>query len=277
MRIQIVGTIASFLLLIGCVTAPQEMSDEALSDEVFRYSGIQDSLSALPDTIQSSLKERQKQSKLTDEQFDLLASTMRTYFRPGELRETIFGSIDRGLTRQDKIKIVSFYRSESGQQIRQAELHMNTLAGQERFSQWLKELEEDKADVSKDDIEYAKNLAIHTGALELSVESIAAVTIGMIVGLNASLPEDKRMNSKEVNEQTKKIKDALYEQMAPAIIITMHYTYKDLSKDNKQLLLEFVQKDAGKKFIETIAKSLSKGFTVAAEKVGDSLAKQLTH
>jgi hypothetical protein len=261
--------------MASCSFGPKpinEMTEAEINQEVFVYSGVGSNIQTVSQGIPAALSQKQQKSKIDPRFYEILQTSLSKNFSHQNLVKPIQKAIYK-MSLKDKKKILSFYRTQTGRYVYGLEQYVSTPQGQVQFQQWLAHMKKNKLSPSKEDLQYAALVSKYSGATEATTETLMAVTSGMMIGVNSTLPKKKQMPVWKLKKNLKKIKGTISKSMEPIVVLTMHYTYKGLKPEMKNQYLQFLKKGVGKKFVKVVAKSLHKSFEIASKGVGKDIAR----
>jgi|GEM_PF-6432414 len=274
-------SVATLIMLIGCSTKSlNSLSDQELTVKLLIDSGAGTNLRSLPQSLQEGLEKQRDKFETHPELFEIMQKSFSESFAAPRLLGELEREINLKLNRKDRLAILQWYDSGLGKKVRDMEHFIETEKGQKAFQRYIKSFESEEnnqvkvrevTEEERDLLEFAANLARETNALQLMVDTMSSISLGLIMGFNGLVPESKRLNIFEIDQRIFTIRQQLTDQLAPSIVMVMAYTYKDLSKSERDQFLDFFTKSVGKKYIDTITRGVSLNLEKAAMRVGDSV------
>ena len=262
------------LLLPGCATKSfQEMSDQELTKMLIERSGISTTLTALPRSLDEGLEKQRDKFASQPEVYKIMVDSFREAFDSKRLIKNMEDEVNLKLNRQDKLALLIWYEQPLGRKAYLMEGFMDSPQGQDAFNTYIDSFEKDNKTPDRELLEFAAQLARETQALQIMVDTMSSVSLGLITGFNGLLPEEKRMNIFEIDQRILTIRQHLSEQMAPSVVLVLAFTYKDLSVDERAKLLGFFSRGIGRKYMNTLARGMNSNLERAAMRVGDGVSR----
>ncbi len=266
------------LILPGCATKSfHEMSDQELTTSLIERSGTRDSLTALPKSLDEGLAKQKEKFAAQPEVFQVMVGAFREAFEPKRLMKNMEDEINLKMTRPEKLQVLEWYEQPLGRKAYQMEGFMDTPAGQEAFNAYIDSFDKESKTPDRKLLEFAAQLARETQALQVMVDTMSSVSLGLITGFNGLLPDNKRMNIFEIDQRILTIRQHLAEQLAPSVVLVLAFTYKDLSEAEREKLLAFFAKGVGQKYMQTISRGMSSNLERAAMRVGEGVTRGIAN
>ncbi|MBI2519777.1 MAG: hypothetical protein HYV97_05155 [Bdellovibrio sp.] len=269
-----------FLLLLAAIVLPgcatkslQKMTDQELTKMLMERSGVATSLTTLPQSVDEGLEKQRDKFKSQPEIYELMVKSFREAFEPNRLLKNMEDEINLKLNRQDKLAVLEWYEQSLGRKAYLMEGFMDTQQGQDAFNTFIDSFEKDNKTPDRELLEFAAKLARETHALQIMVDTMSSVSLGLLTGFNGILPEKQRMNIFEIDQRILTIRQHLSEQLAPSIVLVLAFTYKDLNQEERAQLLAFYSRGVGRKYITTLSQGMSSNLERAAMRVGDGVAR----
>ncbi|HAZ12945.1 MAG: hypothetical protein A2X86_09150 [Bdellovibrionales bacterium GWA2_49_15] len=274
LQVSFLLLLATVLMLSGCASKPfHERSDQELTALLIERSGISTTLTSLPKSLDEGLEKQREKFASQPEVFELMVKSFREAFDPKRLIKNMEDEVTLKLNRQDKLAVLEWYDKPLGRKAYLMEGFMDTQQGQDAFGTYIDSFEKDNKTPDRDLLEFAAKLARETQALQIMVDTMSSVSLGLITGFNGLLPEEKRMNIFEIDQRLLTIRQHLSEQMAPSVVLVLAFTYKDLNAEERTQLLAFFSRGAGRKYMSTLAQGMNSNLERAAMRVGDGVAR----
>jgi len=273
--------LASLMLLIlvaSCATGPKpvvHMSESEINIELVHLSGVINNVDAVSLGIETTLSQKLKEQKLDPQVAQILKEAMVSNFNRETLLTPIVESMAKELSLQEKKDVLSFYRTPTGQHVAMMDNFINTDQGQDNFQQWLVWMSTEKKQLTKDEIDFARDVAVYSGAMHATMETMTAVTLGILSGINSTFPKAQQLKESDLQKQKEMIKEKLADQIAPIVVLTCHYSYSALKPENKKDFLTFLKTGPGRKYVRVTAGAISSSFGIAASKAGKDLLRGL--
>lgn len=255
-----------------------EMTDQELTKHVILESGGEKGLRSTETQIQAGKNQiaLSPAGKTEEGKVKLMVySSMEKAFAYKKIYKPIFKTIHKNLTKAEKIEVLNFYRSDAGRTAMALEASMDHPQVQQQFQYWVQQVNEGKEKLNEDVLTFARTVTQKTHAIDLAVESISAMSIGTLVGINSTLPKEKKSSPKELGKQALLVKEKIKEQMEPVIILTMYFTYFRLPQEHKTAMLSYFETSGGMKFHKIYAKAFVHSFSVAGKNVGKYIGRQV--
>jgi hypothetical protein len=264
--------VSALALLAGCAVKPvQELTDEELTSVFLIESGIHRAIRAMPQTMSGALQE--KRGKLPTEIFQPLHTSFVEAFSPEVMMPGIRKDAATKLTRQERIELVQWFPSQTGGLILYFENVADAPNGQADQERWARALPE--SGPPADDVELATEILKESGEMKLAVSTVSAVPVAMMMGVNLSLPEGKRVKSGELAKQSDGVRAKIAEAIAPALVQQKLWVLSKLSAEQKAQYRAFTRTPVSRRYSEFLTGSLVGAFTTASMQVGNDLGRAL--
>lgn len=262
-------------LLSSCAStnSHQKLGDEKLTDELMKVTGVVEALDNIDQILQSDNNEFEDDEQR--EQAVELAKLMKKHMSADQLLKGIRKDIHTGLSKSQKLEIISWYKSKPGRTVFKSDQYLQTPEGQEAFGEWLRNMARRGKKFDKKELDFAMSVAKESGAVTLTVEMVSAVSVGMMVGMNSTLPKAKRKSKKELDEEIHDLKRRLYSAMGTNVVLQIHFAYFHQSPEFKKSYLGHLKSEAGKKFNKVLLDSFVKSFTQASKSVGKEMGRMI--
>lgn len=285
---------ATFGEAIGESIARRHGLEEALIRELMRLSGLDKQLSEMGAISLANLKEGEEQEMLPSHLYNLLISIVKEAYNVEKIRQHILEQVEKKLDSACIQDVLNWLRSPAGRRITRLEEAATTPEGVRQMRAFAKQLQTNPPSQAR--VQLAKRLDEATNATELLLE-MATVSFQEIVKLtDASMPkgqlillsitpinyieEASTLLSKErqadhdrLSQQMKTKRQKMREEYQNTTLVTFLYTYQDLTDDELETYLAFVESENGRRYHQTILQALKEIQIEIASYIGRALNK----
>lgn len=239
------ATAAAFVLsfaMMGVATAAQIKNDSL--QQVMDLSGLSKEIAEIPDGIVVGVQQaRQEGTPLSDEQAARIEKVITSFFEPQKITGAITRQMKNNLTEADAQDLLKWYKSDLGKKITKAELDSSTPAAYEDMVAQAQTLLEDK-----ERVKLAQEIdALVKGtelAHDIQMNAGKAIVVAIVKEMNPGQPVDVGAIEKSMAADEQNMK----QQMAQLMILSLVYSYKDVSVAEIKKYIAFLQKPSARKF-----------------------------
>lgn len=267
---QLPSLLVGFILLVTSGCANQSLkNDKNLAKTLMSESGLVIALDGIPDSIMSSADEPNKE--IPPKVQEQITETLMKSFRPEKLKLAMEKAINKDLTRDEQIELIKWYRSSFGRKVVRMENKANSDDTSKEIEAYVTHIGE--KGVNPQRVVLAQEIIVYSGSLDTMTQVMASVTIGMIYGLNDTLPEKEKLDRKELDRRVAYLKMALRQSLAKSAVLATMYAYKDLDLEEQRRYVKFLKSKTGQKFTKTVSTSLNTSLQQAAIESGRDISR----
>ncbi|WP_319521701.1 DUF2059 domain-containing protein [uncultured Desulfosarcina sp.] len=277
MRLKILQLAIVFLVLPLTTTAQD--SKEALLQDLYGKSGLEEQIVQLPMVIQVGFD----QVAATDDRLKAIPrivigeirASIETVFAPENIKRAILGECREKLSIDDLKKVLAWLDSPLGRKFTQLEEAASTPEKYTEMQQFAQTLQ--KSPPLPERLEIIGRLDDAVKATETSVEVAMNTQLAITIAIVASLPKEQQPaydNLAAVVEQTRpQIEGAMRAQT----IVSLLYTYRNVTETELDQYIEFASSPTGKNYHDAAVSGLKKALLEGSYSWGETIADILTH
>ncbi|ASJ74350.1 hypothetical protein [Granulosicoccus antarcticus] len=246
--------------------------------ELLRLSGLSVQLDNLPKAVISSFEQSIRNGGMLGpfEQQDIppLHSALQEVFSSERLQASLSLQLESELSTGDISYLTTFYQSESGRELSQAERENSILSNADRFNVWhdlqgIRSLQPERAAVIA---ELEKSLH----ATDSAVDTLISMQVALQVGLMPALPAHQQESVSDLIDAARAHQSAMRRQYQASSLETLAFMFQNQSVDMLRDFNEVLQSGAGQRYVRATNIGLSRGMLNAAEELGQLLKPILT-
>ena len=265
-RLRLAGALAALALLAPAAHAQLRESLE-LAGRLYLRSGLAAQVKAVPAQFELGLQDYR--GKLPDEVIAALAASGKQAFAPEALREDIVHTLAQKLPPADMKKTLAWLAGPVGRRVTLAEERAAGKTSQENMRAYLesaKPLSPGRAVLIADLIEA-------THAVEIGASFIEAISLGMAVGMDSTLPEEKRMGVPNLRARLRsamppeKVRETVSAMLPPVY----RYVYRRTGDADLAAYLKFSRSPLGQRYNEAATAAFVGAMAGASVRVGEAL------
>jgi len=243
--------------LLTAVLAPcaaQAETPRELAEQIIEHSGFSQQIAQIPALLQQQLAAMERDESTPAEVKALVSKMLLDAFEAKRLRaDTITILLEQDAHPERMKQVLAFLDSDLGKRLTALEVAAGTPEGQLAIRDYAAGLAE-KPPVESRVILIAR-LERVTLSSALAVEMTAAMVEAMFRGLSAARPKDEALTEEQIMGVSDQVRQRLAPRMLQISLITMHYTYLELSDAELEQALTFYGSDVGQWYVQAMAAS----------------------
>ena len=261
--IQIIGL---SLLIISTNVFAKTISDKSLT-QIMVLSGLNAQITEYPEMIVAGMEQaRASGDKVDEDKFKQIKSVMLDAYKADEMLSIIKKEIKATTSQKDAEVLIKWYKSPLGMKITQAEKDSTNTSA---YANMLKE-----APVllqNKKRVYFARMIDRSINATSMTIQIQKNSSVAVYIAISKIMHPEEKIDIDRfkiiMTAQDKQI-EAGIEQM---IILSFVYSYKDISLENLEKYVLFLQKDDVKRFNKSIVNGIVKALNNASNKMTKKL------
>lgn len=225
-----------------------------LAEQIMDRSGFSQQLEEIPGLLAQQLAAMEQDESTPDGVKALVSTMLLDAFQTKRLRQhtvTIF--LEQDATTERLTQVLGFLDSELGRRLTALEVAAGTPEAQPAIRDYAAGLAENPPAESR--VILIANLERITLASPLATEMMAAMVEAMFRGLSAARPEEEALTEEQIMGVSDQVRQRLAPRMLQISLITMHYTYLELSDAELEQALKFYSSDVGQWYVQAMAAS----------------------
>lgn len=171
-------------------------------------------------------------------------------FQPGPMIETIHTRLSAGIGGKDLDDTLAWIDSPLGRRITAAENEAAEPAALGGLDAYVKELEQRPPPKSR--VGLIAELNRLTGAVEMTATIIEGIALATVLGINASLPAEKRAPLEVLRKQLAAAMPNTREQSAQMVTLYALYSYRTLPDEELSAYVNFVKTPGGTAYANAV-------------------------
>lgn len=203
----------------------------------------------------------------------ILRESFRTAFVPDAIKETILAELKNNLTAEEVGSTLAWIQTPLGKKITKIEEAASSPDVQKKLPQFVANLR--KEPPAPDRLSAVQRLDRATNSTKTLVKIVMTGQLAMLVGVSATLPEEKKLPLSALISKIEKSRPMLERAMKSQILVMFLYTYKSLKNSELVRYLEFLETGVGVRFNDAVFRGLNKALVNSMEKFGTALGNAL--
>lgn len=256
---------AVFSLVIFAIATPAAAQD--LAYRLYKESGMQTQLQSMSAAFDQGFT--QYAQAIPEKTLKDMIKIGKESFDEPAMGKIIVAHLSAKLSKNQLQKALEWQSTKTARKITQLENAASTPEGQLKVMAYAQQLETKQPDPAY--IERIQQLAIASKSVDLSVEIAANIQISMGAGM--AMAKGESVNLTAIAAEIENAKPQMHDQMAKYVLVSMLYTYQDLSKKELDNYIEFVRSPAGTSFYTAIYSGLNEAFIKVGKNYGRALGQ----
>jgi hypothetical protein len=109
----------------------------------------------------------------------------------------------------------------------------------------------------------------------MNIEVVSVSLLEMLMAMQSQVDEKNRMSSEEIDAIVGKIRNMPGDQLKSNVMVSLAYTYRDLTDKELEAAIKFYEAPAGKWFNDTSIRAITSAIGKASKEIGEKLGKSL--
>lgn len=248
-------------LLVALVTPSLAQSNElekrGIAQKVAESSGMALMIESIPEQIQAQHVQRKIVSK-NPEVEELVTRILVESFRVTEAKKALYDSLARNASIEELKAIVLWLDSPLGKRISLAEINAAQPTAQADFMKYMAEMQANPPPQSR--IALFQHLEKSSNQTESMLKVVELIMRGIFSSLNEALPDNKKtpaeLFEKEISDMRTQARQLVWQQ----VILMNHFTYRELTDAQIKRYADFLESDAGRKYVKLSVVALADVF-----------------
>ena len=238
--------------------------------KVLEASPVDDIVVQYPAMMSQGIRDGLKQSgQVPPMVADTIGYVVSNSFRAEEIENKIVANLDESLTDQQLAEVHDWYQTPVAEKIARAEIAASAPAAWPEMRSRAPEL--NKANKGKDRETLFARFDRASRATESAVDTAIAVQLGLSSAM-AALSNDSVHHDK-MRQRLETQRPALQSMVSQQVYDSYLFTYRDISAQEMNLYLGFLESDAGREFTRVVTESIQQAVTDPIENIGGQLAR----
>lgn len=256
------------VFLVLWVAAAPVMAED-LATRLYQISGMQSQLESMSGAFDQGFG--RFADKVPEKTLNDLIKIGKDTFHEPTMGKIIVAHISKNMTDDQMKKVLDWHTTKIAKKITQLENAAATPEGQKSMVAYAQQLSKNQPEQAY--IAQIQQLAVASKSVDLAVEIASNMQFSMGAGMAMATSGDKAVDLDKLAAQVEKAKPGLQQQLSQYILISMLYTYKDLSEQELNRYIEFASSPAGSKFYTAMFGGIDKAFTEVGRRYGKALGE----
>ncbi|NJM34054.1 MAG: DUF2059 domain-containing protein [Rhodomicrobium sp.] len=261
------------LIFLWICLPPQIVLADGLSRELIEKSGLEVTVMQMPASMASGIQQIEQRGIKVDEKFRAAwDDAAQTVYRADRILAAVEDAL-QDLTIEERRGLIAYYDTPAGQRIRMLEEQAVSPEVQSAILAYAPKFMSDKANSER--MKLYRQIDEATNASNLNTELGMKVAYATAIGMANEGTEGPKLDSAEVAKQIEAQRPQMLQEMQQFMLLVCAYAYRELTVEEIEAYLKFLQAPAAKKFVTITMQSISKELAAQAESFGAELAKNL--
>lgn len=249
----------------------EEANTAALADALMEVSGLGMMLDQVPAGVEASLAARA--DEMPPEVRQALAHAMESAFGAEVLRADAAAALRDGLQADRARAVIAWWREPLPERMRA--LDVASVAVTDEALQAFAARLDGSSPAFQERVELSIQYLRGTNALDMTMESIVAITKAIARGINQTQPEAERTSDAALDAAFDGMREQYAEPLAQSMVVRVLYSYRDVPTDELAAYLSFFETDLGRWYTSLMFKAFDRAFQGAGERMGAALVRSL--
>lgn len=238
--------------------------------QVLAASPVDDIVAQYPAMMSEGIREGVKKSgQVPPMVADTLGYLVANSFSAREIERKLATAIDEELTAKQRTEVLEWYQTPVAEKIAGAEIAASAPASWPEIRARASELNERYEGTDRAELFQRYDQAAR--ATESAVDTTIAVQLGLATAMSA-LGQDS-VHFEEIEERIESQRGAMQALMSKQVYDSYLYTYRNVSNQEMDLYLDFLESDAGRAFTSVVTRSVKHAVTDPIESIGTQIGR----
>lgn len=238
--------------------------------EVLAASPVDDIVAQYPAMMSEGIREGVKKSgQVPPMVADTLGYLVANSFSVREIERKLATAIDEELTAKERTEVLEWYQTPVAEKIAGAEIAASAPASWPEIRARAAELNERYDGTDRAAMFTRFDQAAR--ATESAVDTTIAVQLGLATAMSA-LGKDS-VHFDQIEERIESQRGAMQAVMSKQVYDSYLYTYRNVSNQEMDLYLDFLESDAGRAFTSVVTRSVKQAVTDPIENIGTQIGR----
>ena len=247
----------------------QSVSAEDLAYRLYKESGLQIQLQSIPGAFDQGLN--QYGANIPQKQRNDIIEIGKESFHEPSMAKVITSHLGKKLNKDELKKLLDWHATDLAKKITQIENDTATPEGQQKLMAYMQSLS--TTPPSESYVKQIQQLTMAVKAVDVATELAANMQFSMGAALALASAKGEQVNLQLISDEVEKSKPQLQQQLAQIIMVSMLYTYQNLTEQELKAYIDFVSGPLGSKFYDAVYAGLDEAFIRVGKEYGKALAK----
>lgn len=241
-----------------------------LIHEVLEISGAKEQIAYYAEVVGSGLPQLQNNlggQKIRNE----LLRLIRGSYRFDKIYPSVVQVFQSRFHKEHLISVLSWLKTPVGKKMTMLEIGANSPEGMKKIETFGSEHEKIGEDRKKLLIRMEKAI----NATEMNIEVVSVSLLEMLKAMQSQITGRNRMSSEQIDAIVEKIRNMPRDQLMSSIMVSLAYTYRELTDKELEAGIQFYETADGKWFNETSIKAITSAIGKASREIGEKIGQSL--
>ncbi|MDI9244771.1 DUF2059 domain-containing protein [Marinobacter sp. CHS3-4] len=264
---QVKPVLCLLLFLSGSVQA------STLAKSVLEASPVDDIVATYPDMMSEGVRQGLSQSgRLDPMMVSTIVTVVRGAFQSANIENKLVADLSASLSEEQLNSVGQWYRTPLAERISRAEIKASSTDAWLSIQQGAPELQAEYRGSERAQLFTRYDKAAR--ATESAVDTTVAVQLGLATAM-AAFQGGKGPGFDQMEQMIESQRDQVRAMVAQQVYDIYLYTYQDLSNDELNEYIRFLESDAGTRFTRVVTAGIQDAITRPVKSVGRQLARFL--
>ncbi len=240
------------------------------AQEVLQASPVDDIVGQYPEMMSQGIRDGLKQSgQVPSMVADTIGYVVSSSYRADDIEKKIVSGLEASLSSAQLEAVNDWYQTPVAQKIAQAEIAASAPAIWPEIRSQAPALNEANRDSAREKLFDRFDRA--SRATETTVDTTIAVQLGLATAM-AALSSDS-VHYEQLSKRLESQRSMLQGMVGQQVYDSYLFTYRNISLQEMNLYMDFLESDAGSSFTRVVTDSLQEAITAPIENIGVQLAR----
>ncbi|MEW6672079.1 MAG: DUF2059 domain-containing protein [Thermodesulfobacteriota bacterium] len=267
--------IATALAMAAVVLVPFHTAafDSHLVQELMNKSGIRKQVRQIPQDIRAGIQQEQGLKQNPEMGIADIDAAIESAFNPKRIEALLYSDIGKNLSTEEIQKVLYWLDSPLGKKLTRLEEEAASPAANQEMTQALQQMNNDSGVPER--LKLLQRIEKALLATEIAVDTILNIQIAIISAISAMSPAPNPPNFEQITEMVHKNRLQVQEVICPQVISGFFYTYRDVSNEDLQTYIAFIESPTGRKYHQVIMKAFSDALIFSGKNFGKAVGERM--
>ena len=268
------GFISALLCLMIILPLHAEPPDEAALDRLYELSGMEIQFATLPETMRDAFLQgiaMGPDMAIPEERLAALGERVAGFYAPADFRAAVEARLRQDMEADEVEEVLAWLESPLGRRVTAVEEAAVGPDAYEKSQAYASALEE--GSVPEERVALLKKLDEAVNLTETSVEIGVHAQLAAALAANAVQPPEQRLEPQQVMAIVEGTRGMIEAMTREQVLLSLLYTYQDLSEAELQGYIGFATSPAGNTFNRLVSEAMSRTFVEKSGDLGEVLGE----
>jgi len=270
------GPILALALLGASLLAHAATPDQATLDRLYERSGMEAQFTTLPETMRDAFLQglaMGPEMNIPEARLEMLGDRVAGFYAPEDFRTAVEASLRKEMSAEQAQAVLAWLESPLGERITDVEEAAVGPDAYEKTQAYAAAL--DEGSVPEARVELLRELDEAVNLTETSVEIGVHAQLAAALAANAVQPPERRLEPAQVMAIVEGSRGMIESMTREQVLLSLLYTYRDLSEAELRGYIEFANSPAGNTFNRVVSQAMSRTFVEKSGELGEVLGELL--